>query len=562
MRLENLKIVQKLWLMLGLPLLALTLITGFFLLDSRDQTIEDRKVKLRNLVEAAHATTDYYYQRSQSGELSVEAARTQAMGLIEQMRYGENGYLWINDMQPKMIMHPFAKALEGTDLRDYKDPDGTRLFVEFVEAVRRDGNGFVDYVWQKGDDSTFLAPKLSYVKGFSPWGWVIGTGMYIDDVNAEFYQRAGIIAAIILVVMLALGFVSYRIGDSIATPVITAGKIARRLAKGDMTREIRLTGTDECGQLLAAMKEMATSLKGVVEVTREISNGNLAVEVQERSAQDELLQALNAMTHKLGEVVGGVQSAADNVAVGSSEVSVSSEQLSQGASEQAVSIEQTASTIEQMTANVRINADNSAKTEKIAAKAAENAREGSHAVEQTMVAMREIVEKIAIIEEISRQTNLLALNAAIEAARAGEHGRGFSVVAAEVRKLAEKSQVAAGEIGELSNSSIGIAERVGSLFQLIVPDIQKTAELVQEISASSREQEKGSGQISGAVLQLDQVIQQNASAAEEMASTAEELRGQAEQLQEMISFFKIGQKEAQIAESVPQSTAPGLLLVG
>jgi len=540
MFLGKLKIVQKLWLMLGLALLSLLLVTGFFLLESRERSMAERKVQLRSLVESAYATTEYFYQQAQEGRLTPEQARGRAMQLIEQMRYGDNGYLWINDMQPMMIMHPFARQLEGQDLGDYRDPNGTRLFVEFVTVVKAEGEGFVEYVWQKGDDSSVLAPKLSYVKGFSPWGWVIGTGVYIDDVDRAFYRRAAMIAAVILTVMLLLGFVSYRIGHSIARPVLIAVKVANCLSRGDMTRDIKVSGSDEGGQLLAAMSEMSASLKKIVGVTREIARGNLDVEVEERSEQDELMQALNVMTGKLVEVVGGVRAAADQVAAGSSEVSVSSEQMSQGATEQAAASEQAAATVEEMTANVRLNVDNAEQTEAIAVRAAEQAREGGQAVDQTIVAMREIVARITIIEEIARQTNLLALNAAIEAARAGEHGRGFSVVAAEVRKLAERSQSAAGEIGELSHSSIGIAEQVGSLFRQLVPDIQKTAELVQEIAASSREQDAGSGQISGAIQQLDQVTQQNAASAEEMASTSEELRGQAEQLQEMIGFFNTG----------------------
>jgi methyl-accepting chemotaxis protein len=192
-----------------------------------------------------------------------------------------------------------------------------------------------------------------------------------------------------------------------------------------------------------------------------------------------------------------------------------------------------------MTANIRQNADNAMETETIAIQAAKNAVEGGDAVNTTVQAMREIADKIMIIEEISRQTNLLALNAAIEAARAGEHGKGFAVVAAEVRKLAERSQVAAGEINELSTSSVEVAQKAGDILDQLVPNIQKTAELVQEISAASREQDAGADQIAKSIQQLDSVIQQNASASEEMASTAEQLSGQSEQLEGMISFFKI-----------------------
>jgi methyl-accepting chemotaxis protein len=205
-----------------------------------------------------------------------------------------------------------------------------------------------------------------------------------------------------------------------------------------------------------------------------------------------------------------------------------------------------------MTANIRQNADNAIQTEKIATKAADDAQQGGDAVNQTVVAMKEIADKIMIIEEIARQTNLLALNAAIEAARAGEHGKGFAVVAAEVRKLAERSQIAAGEINELSTSSVDVAEKAGNVLNALVPDIRKTAELVQEISAASREQDAGAGQIAKSIQQLDAVIQQNASTSEEMASTSEELSGQSEQLAEIVSFFKVNEDFSGFHSQEPQ----------
>jgi methyl-accepting chemotaxis protein len=213
--------------------------------------------------------------------------------------------------------------------------------------------------------------------------------------------------------------------------------------------------------------------------------------------------------------------------------------MSQGSSEQAGSVEEVSASMEQMVSNIQQNADNAQQTEKIAQKAAEDAREGGKAVTQTVAAMKEIAGKITIIEEIARQTNLLALNAAIEAARAGEHGRGFAVVASEVRKLAERSQTAAGEISKLSGTSVQVAEEAGTMLAKLVPDIQRTAELVLEINGSSKEQNEGAAQVNKAIQQLDQVVQQNASAAEEMSSTAEQLSSQAEHLQSIMEFFKV-----------------------
>jgi len=320
-----------------------------------------------------------------------------------------------------------------------------------------------------------------------------------------------------------------------------------KLAKGDVNFALAAGPSDlDTEQTKQTFETIAAAVNATVEATRKISaaakqiaEGDLTVEIRERSAEDELMLALSAMVKKISDVVTEVKASADNVAAGSMELSTGSEQMSQGASEQAAAAEEVSSSMEQMSANIRQNADNAIQTEKMAAKSARDAQEGGKAVIQTVSAMKEIASKISIIEEIARQTNLLALNAAIEAARAGEHGKGFAVVASEVRKLAERSQKAAGEIGALSLSSVGVAETAGELLQKLVPDISRTAELVQEISASCREQDTGAEQINKAIQQLDMVIQQNAGSSEEMASTSEELASQAEQLQGAIAYFKI-----------------------
>ena len=282
-------------------------------------------------------------------------------------------------------------------------------------------------------------------------------------------------------------------------------------------------------------------LRKGLDFVSEVSTGNLAadVDLDRKDELGKLADGMRNMVGRLREVVSSVNSATENVASGSEELSASAESLSQGATEQAASIEEVSSSMEEMGANIRHNADNAKQTESVAEKSQAQAEQSGEAVGEAVVAMKSIAEKIMIIEEIARQTNLLALNAAIEAARAGEHGKGFAVVAAEVRKLAERSGVAASEIRELSASSVEVAERAGGMLQELVPSIRMTADLVQEISAASNEQNTGVTQINQAIQQLDKVIQQNASASEEMASTAEELSAQGQMLQQSMSFFKL-----------------------
>ena len=333
--------------------------------------------------------------------------------------------------------------------------------------------------------------------------------------------------------------------DAVINPLNVAADYVDRISKGDLPPHITAEYRGDFNIIKNNLNLLVDSMNMICSVAKEIAAGDLLVDIKERSGKDELMRALAAMICQLSSVVGEVKSAAQNVAQGSHELSSGAESMSQGASEQAAAAEEASSSMEQMSANIRQNADNAMQTEKIAVKSAADAIESGRAVAQTVQAMKEIAAKINIVEEIARQTNMLALNAAIEAARAGEHGKGFAVVASEVRKLAERSQSAAGEISKLSVSSVDVAERAGVMLTQLVPDIQKTAELVQEISASSREQDTGASQINKAIQQLDQVIQQNAGAAEEMSSTSEELSGQAEQLQSAIAFFKV--KETALA---------------
>lgn len=371
---------------------------------------------------------------------------------------------------------------------------------------------------------------------------------------ATFTTTARIIWLGLLGAVLTGAGIAFVITRGIVKPVRHSVAFVEAIARGDLTATIGITPKDEIGTLIAAMRAMVANLQNIAQSADLIAGGELCVTVTPLSDQDLFGKSLAAMVARLRDVVADIQSAATNVSTGSQTMSSGAQEMSNGATEQAAAAEEASSSMEQMAANIRQNADNATRTEKIALKAAHDAEMSGKAVTETVEAMHEIVKKTSIIKEIARQTHMLSLNATIEAAKASDYGKGFAVVAAEVRALASRAQSSAAEIDELTSESIKVAERAGDLLKQLVPDIQKTAELVKEISAASREQTSGAEQINRAIQQLDQVIQQNASVSEEMAATSEELASQAEQLQNTVAFFNI---EATVHERPAAQTGRG-----
>ena len=419
---------------------------------------------------------------------------------------GKTGYFGIADRDGLIVVHPDKTVVLKKNIKDLPG-------METVAKRALSGESGVQGYSYNG---------VNKVCGFSSVpsiGWIVIALMPESEFLATATGIRNLIVVIALVAIIIALIALYFLARSISLPLKRGVTFAEAVAKGDLTIVVK-------GDVIAKQDEL----------------GDLA-------------RALNKMSQGLIGVATDIHTASANVAQGSEQISSTAQSMSQGATEQAASGEEVSSSVEEMAATIRQNSDNALATESIATKSAKDAEEGRKAVEASVAAMGEIADKISIIGEIARQTNMLALNAAIEAARAGESGKGFAVVAAEVRKLAERSQVAATEITGLSQSTVALSQNAGRIIAAIVPDIRKTAELVQEIASASREQSVGVEQIGKAMVQLDAVIQQNASGSEEMAAMAEELSGQSQSLATSISFFKLPDGAGESRASKPARAA-------
>jgi len=515
--LAQLSIRAKLGILTLVSILGLILVTGFSAREQYQQSLQDRQARVQQQVESASGVLTWAHQLETSGKLPRAQAQELARTAIGQMRYDKKEYFWLNDMQGIMLMHPKADLIgKGGD--SVRDPNGFLVLDEGVKVVRQDGAGFMSYFWPKPGKDVPVG-KISYVQGFAPWAWVLGSGLYVDDLYDQFIIRAWGLGLQVLIVALIVGLIGFVISRAVVRGIGQAVAVTQAMAAGDLTVNIEAKGHDEIARLLRAMADMQIGLATVVANVRHSSEG--------------------------------VSTASAEIAQGNNDLSARTEA-------QASALEQTTASMEQLSATVTQNADSARQANELAASASTVAVHGGEVVAQVVdtmkginAASRKIADIISIIDGIAFQTNILALNAAVEAARAGEQGRGFAVVASEVRALAGRSAEAAKEIKSLINASVArveqgstLVDQAGSTMTEVVSSIRRVTDLMGEISSASDEQSLGVSQIGQAVSQMDQVTQQNAALVEQMAAAASSLNSQAQELVQVVAVFKLGESGA------------------
>jgi methyl-accepting chemotaxis protein len=541
--LRSIPISRRLWLILALAICMLVVLGCFMLQQINTDLYAGKSEKTEHVVQTAAGILKYYQGLEAAGTLSRDEAQKQAMAVIRELRYDGQEYFWINDQQPVMIMHPTNPKLEGQNLSGLKDPDGKALFNEMVAITRSQGAGHVDYRWPKPGASEPI-PKISYVELFQPWGWIIGSGVYVNDVQAEFRAQVLKASAIGLSIAVLLAALVLLISRSISRPLQDAVAAMANIAsgEGDLTRNLDTHGRDELTALAGHFNVFTDKLRGVIRQLLDSSSsldqaarslGDISSEAQLHSQQQ--AQQMELVATAVNQVTYGVQDVAKNAEQASSEVHTAEDQASQGQQSIDASLQQ----IEQLSGTI--------------AKAVEVIQ--SLATESTQIG-----GVLEVIRSIAEQTNLLALNAAIEAARAGDQGRGFAVVADEVRLLAQRTQQSTSEIqtmierlqnnseaavkvindsNQASQRTIEQASLAGQSLTQITQSLRNLTGLNASIASATLQQTHVVDDINRNVTQTASLARNTAEAAEQSSAASQHLKQLAEQIHRLLGQFRV-----------------------
>jgi methyl-accepting chemotaxis protein len=499
------RISFKLVLIIAISLSGMVVMAPIALSTMRSQMLSDRQAKTRQMIDIGYGILAHYHRLESDGKLAHEAAQAAAMSEIKSLRYDKNEYFWINDMTPKMVMHPIKPELDGKFLGEMKDPTGNLLFNGFVDVVKKQGEGFYSYLWPKpGFDQP--VSKISYVKGFAPWGWIIGTGIYLDDVDAVFRQTVLTFALVSLAVFAVVLLVSAIIGRSVTRPIATITALTSRLAAGDSAFEVPYTARrDEVGGLAKALAVFKENAAAVVRMHAEQAELKHKADAEKRQAMIDLAGKFEASIQAVvGEVIGEsgqMQEAAQCMSRTAGEASRRAQVVEDAGRQASGNVQAVASAAEELSASIAEISQRVTQAASIANKAAADGQRTNETVEGLAAAANKIGEVIGLINEIASQTNLLALNATIEAARAGDAGKGFAVVASEVKSLASQTAKATEEISAQITAIQSETAEVVTNIQDIRATIMQVNEISSSIAAAVEEQGAATKEIAHSVQQ-------------------------------------------------------------